>query len=344
MTLKPYAWTQRSSQTCNEGVVMQHTHALVGDVGGTNARLALCELASGAISQAKTYSGLAHPSLETVIRLYLEEHNATVSQACIAIACPINGDWVTMTNHSWEFSISEMQANLGLAQLQVINDFTAVSMAVPVLAKTDCIQLGGAAPVAGKPIAIYGAGTGLGVAHLVNTGEQWLSLPGEGGHVDFAANNEEEDAVLQVMRAELGHVSAERLLSGPGLVNLYRGLVKSDGREPAHLEPKDITERALAGECLDCRRTLRLFCALMGRFAGNLALNMGTFGGVYIAGGIVPRFEEFFINSGFRVAFEDKGRFKSYLRSIPVFLITHKEPGLLGAGAYLRQSIGIPLP
>ncbi len=171
--------------------------------------------------------------------------------------------------------------------------------------------------MAGKPIAIYGAGTGLGVAHLVHTGEQWLSLPGEGGHVDFAANSEEEDAVLQVMRAELGHVSAERLLSGPGLVNIYRGLVKSDGREPQAFEPKDITERALAGECLDCRRTLSLFCVLMGRFAGNLALNMGTFGGVYIAGGIVPRFQEFFIGSGFRVAFEDKGRFKSYLKDIP---------------------------
>ena len=107
-----------------------------------------------------------------MVRLYLEEHDATVGEACIAIACPINGDWVAMTNHSWEFSIREMQANLGLARLQVINDFTAVSMAVPVLGESDRIQLGGAAPVAGKPIAIYGAGTGLGVAHLVQAGER----------------------------------------------------------------------------------------------------------------------------------------------------------------------------
>ena len=133
-----------------------------------------------------------------MVRLYLEEHGVKVGEACIAIACPINGDWVAMTNHSWEFSIHEMQSNLGLDRLQVINDFTAVSMAVPVLGESDRIQLGGAAPVAGKPIAIYGAGTGLGVAHLVQAGEQWLSLPGEGGHVDFAANTEEEDAVLQV--------------------------------------------------------------------------------------------------------------------------------------------------
>ncbi|UBO72957.1 glucokinase [Aeromonas rivuli] len=322
---------------------MQHTHALVGDVGGTNARLALCELSSGTITLPKTYSGLEHPSLEAVIRLYLAEHQVPVSEACIAIACPVNGDWVAMTNHSWEFSIAQMQADLGLARLLVINDFTAVSMAVPVLGENDRIQLGGGQAQAGKPVAIYGAGTGLGVAHLVQAAGQWLSLPGEGGHTDFAANTEEEDAVLQVMRAELGHVSAERFLSGPGLVNLYRGLVKSDGREPAELAPKDITERALAGSCLDCRRTLSLFCVLMGRFAGNLALNMGTFGGIYIAGGIVPRFQAFFLASGFRVAFEDKGRFKPYLKEIPVFLITHQGPGLLGAGAYLRQAMGIAL-
>ncbi|MCS3458279.1 glucokinase [Aeromonas sp. BIGb0445] len=322
---------------------MQHTHALVGDVGGTNARLALCELSSGTITLPKTYSGLEHPSLEAVIRLYLAEHQVSVSEACIAIACPVNGDWVAMTNHSWEFSIAQMQADLGLARLLVINDFTAVSMAVPVLGEDDRIQLGGGQAQTGKPVAIYGAGTGLGVAHLVQAAGQWLSLPGEGGHTDFAANTEEEDAVLQVMRAELGHVSAERFLSGPGLVNLYRGLVKSDGREPAELAPKDITERALAGDCLDCRRTLSLFCVLMGRFAGNLALNMGTFGGVYIAGGIVPRFQAFFLASGFRVAFEDKGRFKPYLKEIPVFLITHQGPGLLGAGAYLRQAMGIAL-
>ncbi|GAA4495343.1 glucokinase [Pseudaeromonas paramecii] len=317
--------------------------ALVGDVGGTNARLALCDMTTGDISQAKTYSGLEHPSLEAVVRLYLEEHNAQVDDACIAIACPIKGDWVTMTNHTWEFSIAEMKANLGLQHLEIINDFTAVSMAIPVLEDEDKLQFGGSDAQAGKPIAVYGAGTGLGVAHLVHTGSQWLSLPGEGGHVDFASNCEEEDAVLQVMRHDLGHVSAERLLSGPGLVNLYRALVKADGREPEDLQPKDVTERALADECTDCRRALSLFCVLMGRFGGNLALNMGTFGGVYIAGGIVPRFLDFFKSSGFRVAFEDKGRFQSYLKDIPVYLITHAHPGLLGAGAYLRQSLGIRL-
>ncbi|MEN8467924.1 glucokinase, partial [Enterobacter cloacae subsp. cloacae] len=164
-------------------------YALVGDVGGTNARLALCDVNSGEISQAKTYSGLDYPSLEAVVRVYLEEHKVSVEDGCIAIACPITGDWVAMTNHTWAFSIAEMRKNLGFSHLEIINDFTAVSMAIPMLKPEHLIQFGGTAPVEGKPIAVYGAGTGLGVAHLVHVDKRWVSLPGEGGHVDFAPNS-----------------------------------------------------------------------------------------------------------------------------------------------------------
>lgn len=315
-------------------------YSLVGDVGGTNCRLALCALDSGEISQAQTFSGLDFDSLEAVVRQYLESQHQDVEDACIAIACPITGDWVAMTNHTWAFSIAEMKKNLGLQHLEVINDFTAVSMAIPMLKADDLLQFGGKSPLEGKPAVIYGAGTGLGVAHLIHADQRWLSLPGEGGHVDFAPNSEEEDSILEQLRTEIGHVSAERILSGPGLVNLYRAIVKTDQRQPENYAPKDVTRLALEDN-LDCRRALSLFCVIMGRFGGNLALNMGTFGGVYIAGGIVPRFLEFFKASGFRAAFEDKGRFKDYLRDIPVYLITHDQPGLLGAGAYLRQSIGM---
>jgi len=318
-------------------------YSLVGDVGGTNCRLALCDLDSGEISLAQTFSGLDYDSLEAAVRHYLElQHHEEVVDACIAIACPIVGDWVAMTNHTWAFSIAEMKKNLGLEHLEVINDFTAVSMAIPMLKEADLLQFGGKKPVDGKPAVIYGAGTGLGVAHLIHAANRWMSLPGEGGHVDFAPNSEEEDIILEQLRTEMGHVSAERILSGPGLVNLYRAIVKSDNREPENYAPKDVTRLALEDN-LDCRRALSLFCVIMGRFGGNLALTMGTFGGVYIAGGIVPRFLEFFKASGFRAAFEDKGRFKDYLVDIPVYLITHDQPGLLGAGAYLRQSIGITL-
>lgn len=319
------------------------TYSLVGDVGGTNTRLALCDLETGNLSHSLTYSGLDYPSLEQVVRVYLDQQSITIEQACIAIACPINGDSVTMTNHTWAFSIAQMQENLALQQLTIINDFTAVSMAIPVLGPDDKVQLGGGSAQTNKPIAVCGAGTGLGVAHLIPAGDRWLSLAGEGGHMDMASNTDQEEKLIQLLRQELGHVSAERLLSGPGLVNIYNGLVKSYNREPEMLTPGQISEYAVSGECDDCYQALSLFCELMGRFAGNLALNMGTFGGVYIAGGIVPRFLEFLNASNFRMAFEDKGRFKEYLHVIPVYLITHPQAGLLGAGAYLRQSLGIRL-
>ncbi|MGE9553071.1 glucokinase [Erwinia amylovora] len=315
-------------------------YALVGDVGGTNARLALCDVENGALSQAKTFSTADYGSLEAVIRFYLDEQKQDITDGCIAIACPITDDWVEMTNHDWAFSTSKMKANLGFEHLEIINDFTAVSMAIPMLSDRDVMQFGGKDAIADKPVAVYGAGTGLGVAHLVHVDKRWVSLPGEGGHVDFAANSEEEDLILEVLRAELGHVSAERVLSGAGLVNLYRAIVKSDDRVPENLKPKDVSQRALDDSCTDCRRALAMFCVIMGRFGGNLALNLGTFGGVYIAGGIVPRFLEFFKASGFRAAFEDKGRFKDYVQNIPVYLITHDQPGLLGAGAHLRQTLG----
>lgn len=314
--------------------------ALVGDVGGTNARLALCDVGNGAISQAKTFATADYDNLEAVIRTYLDEQKQDITDGCIAIACPITGDWVEMTNHDWAFSTSKMKSNLGFEHLEIINDFTAVSMAIPMLTREDVMQFGGKDAVRDKPVAVYGAGTGLGVAHLVHVDKRWVSLPGEGGHVDFAANSDEEDQILEVLRTELGHVSVERILSGAGLVNLYRAIVKSDDRVPENLKPKDVSQRALDDSCTDCRRALSMFCVIMGRFGGNLALNLGTFGGVYIAGGIVPRFLAFFKASGFRAAFEDKGRFRDYVHDIPVYLITHDQPGLLGSGAYLRQTLG----
>lgn len=317
--------------------------ALVGDVGGTNARLALCELKTGLISHTKTFSTSSYKNLETVINFYLNKQKEKIQDSSIAIACPVTNNWIEMTNHNWAFSITQMKTTLKLRNLEVINDFTAVSMAIPMLSTIDLIQFGGKTAIKNYPIVVYGAGTGLGVAHLFYVDKRWISFPGEGGHVDFAPNSEEEDLILEVLRSELGHVSAERLLSGMGLVNLYRAIVKSDKRIPENLKPQDITHRALSDICIDSRRALSLFCIIMGRFGGNLALTMGAFGGVYIAGGIVPRFLDFFKSSGFRTAFEDKGRFKNYLKKIPVYMIKHDYPGLLGAGAYLRQKMGFML-
>lgn len=316
-------------------------YALVGDVGGTNARLSLVNLADGSISNPIIYSAIENDSLESVILKFKQETGAQFDSACIAIACPITGDYIKMTNNPWEFSISSMKTSLGLDNLLVINDFTAMAMSVTCLEEDALVKIGGGEPDRSAPIAVYGAGTGLGVAHVIHVGDQWIPIPGEGGHVDLAPANMSEDMILLALRARIGHVSAERVLSGPGLVNLYEAIAMRNERVRPNLKPSDVTSGALSLPCdPDCLEALNTFCKLMGRFGGNLALTMGTFGGVYIAGGVVPRFIEFFRNSKFREAFEDKGRFKDFLRRIPVYVITDTKAGLRGAGAVLRQKMG----
>ena len=183
-------------------------------------------------------------------------------------------------------------------------------------------------------------GTGLGVSHLIHIANKWISLDGEGGHISFAPGSREQTDILLLLQEQFGHVSAERLLSGQGLVNIYHTMCRLEGKQVEFHEPQQVTEAALSEECLLAKRSLTIFCEVMGSFAGNLALNLSCTGGVYIAGGIVPRFIEFFKNSEFRKFFEAKGRFKQYLVDIPTFVITHDNPGLLGASVHLRQELG----
>ncbi|HAR79650.1 MAG TPA: glucokinase [Succinivibrionaceae bacterium] len=318
--------------------------ALIGDIGGTNARLALCNLADGSISTPIIYSAKENDSLEGCILKFKKDCGIEFDQACIAIACAITGDYIKMTNNPWEFSISSLKTTLGLKTFKVVNDFTAMAMSVTVLDKDSLVKIGGGEPDPTAPIAVYGAGTGLGVAHVLHVDNKWIPLPGEGGHVDLAPANMSEDMILMSLRARIGHVSAERVLSGPGLVNLYEAIAMRNERVRKHMKPADVTSGALSMPSdPDCVEALNTFCKLMGRFGGNLALTMSTFGGVYIAGGVVPRFIEFFKNSKFREAFEDKGRFKDFLKKIPVYVITDNQAGLRGAGACLRQELGAVL-
>ncbi|HAS24470.1 MAG TPA: glucokinase, partial [Vibrio sp.] len=177
------------------------------------------------------------------------------------------------------------------------------------------------------------------VSHIIKPAGKWISLDGEGGHVSFTANTREQADILFLLQEQFGHVSAERILSGQGLVNLYQSLCHLSWLKPEFEQPKDVSKAALDGSCDIARRSLEVFCQVMGGFAGNLALNLDCTGGVYIAGGIVPRFVEFFLSSEFRSFFEEKGRFKDHLSTIPTFLITNDNPGLLGATVYLRQEL-----
>ena len=259
---------------------------------------------------------------------------------CVGIACPVEDDHVVMTNLSWEFSKQALKEKLKLESLYVINDYTAISLAVPFVSQEEKIQIGGGEAQTDGVTAVFGPGTGLGVSHIVKAAGKWISLDGEGGHVSFTPNTREQADILFLLQEQFGHVSAERILSGQGLVNLYQSLCTLSGQQAKLDQPKDVSKAALDGSCAIARRSLEVFCQIMGGFAGNLALNLACTGGVYIAGGIVPRFVDFLQASEFRSFFEEKGRFKDYLSSIPTFLITHNNPGLLGATVYLRQELG----
>jgi glucokinase len=313
--------------------------ALVADIGGTNARFALLG-AKGAPTRLRVLACDDFRNLGDAIEAYLASVNISQppARAAIAVACPVTGDRITLTNRkSWSFSTRALQQRLGLQDLTVINDFTAIALAIPALKSAELLKIGPGKAVKDAPMAVLGPGTGLGISLLVPEGKSWLPVATEGGHVTLPAADEEDEAVIALLRARFGHVSAERVLSGPGLINLYDSICAAAGRPAATLSPAEITDRALAGTDRLASATLDRFCAFLGTVAGDLALTTGALGGIYIAGGIVPRFGRTLAKSPFRARFEAKGRFKSYLRKIPVHVVTADQPALRGLGRLLSQ-------
>jgi len=313
-------------------------HRLVADVGGTHARFASQFAPRAPLVEAGRYACADFPSLQDALRHHLDERRLPQpAEAAIGIATPITGDAVRMTNNAWSFSIAQMKASLGLQRLLVINDFTALALALPALPTTDLQAIGGGTAQAGGAMALIGAGTGLGVSGLLRADEDgsYVPIAGEGGHVSLSTASEEEDAVLRVLRGRFGHVSAERVLSGPGIENLYRALAELRG-QPAVLANASAVTGAAHGDAL-AMDALRFFCSLLGQAAGNLALTLGARGGVYIGGGIVPKLGAAFDAALFRQRFEDKGRFAAYLAAIPTWLIrSSDQAALLGASRALE--------
>ncbi len=310
---------------------------LLGDIGGTHARWAWQAAADTALADVIVDAGTAYDSLYASATAYLERTgHAHPRSAGIGIATVVTGDEVRMTNHPWSFSIAELKRSLGLERCLVINDFTALAMSLPALAATDLRPIGGGTAVDGAAIGLLGPGTGLGVSGLVPcSAGAWSPLSGEGGHVSLAASSPSEAALLAWLRARLGHVSAERVLSGSGLVNLYQAICARDGATARTLTPAQITAAALDGCDAQCAAAVSQFAAFLGNVAGNLALTLGARGGVYIGGGIVPRMDAAFDAALFRRHFESKGRFSDYLASIPTSIIVAPAPGLLGAARAL---------
>ncbi|MFT5813961.1 MAG: glucokinase, partial [Psychroserpens sp.] len=311
---------------------------IIADIGGTNMRVAQID-AKGNIANITIYACAEHESLAFVLTDFLTKHKLLGNKinACLAIACPVDKDLIVMTNLPWQFLQTELKAELQFNELVLINDFTAIAHAIPYLGATQRVQIGVGDVVANKPISICGAGTGLGVANLIAIDSVWHSLSGEGGHVDFAPVDQQEVAILQFLSKKYPRVSYEQVLSGLGIEQIYQALSYEKNGEITKLSAKEITEKALSGNCSLSVETLAQFCRILGSFAGNLALTLGSYGGVYIAGGVVPRFIEFFASSEFRQRFEQKGRLSSFTQPIPTFVVTEKQPGLLGASAYLNQ-------
>ncbi|MBY0240918.1 MAG: glucokinase [Burkholderiaceae bacterium] len=321
---------------------------LLADVGGTNARFAL-EMSAGEIGHIHVLACAAHASLADALRAYLALPDVAqvvalaggaIRHGAIAIANPVNGDLVRMTNHHWQFSIDALRTECGFAVLEVVNDFTALASSLPFLSDAQKRQVGGGEAKAGAPIGLIGAGTGLGVSGLIPGKDgRWTALLSEGGHVSFSPVNPQEMAILAHAWTEFEHVSAERFMSGVGIELIYRGLCQYRGVQAEAIAVPEIVGRALADECALCAETVETFCRMLGTVAGNLGVTLGALGGIYIGGGIVPRLGARFDSSGFRARFEQKGRFSTYLSQIPTYVITAEYPAFVGVAAILAEKL-----
>jgi glucokinase len=321
---------------------------LVADIGGTNARFGTVAGPGAPVEDVRVLSVAGHAGPAAAVRAYLDGCPAgqpRPQSAAFALATALDGDRVELTNGAWSFSRSALQQELGLSTLICLNDFEAQALSLPRL-RTHQLRAWGTPPppadgvAVGTVMAVIGPGTGLGVGGVVRAPGRWIALPGEGGHATLAPGDDFESDVLKQARREFPHVSAERFLSGIGLPVLCRSVaaVLGQGEDVAALPTEQIVARGLAGDSPACLRTLDLFCALLGGFAGNVALTLGSRGGVFIGGGIVPRLGERFFLSDFRRRFEAKGRFQSYLAGIPTALITDTLAALAGAAQALDQA------
>lgn len=303
----------------------------MADIGATTTRCALVD-ENGQELAPEIFENVDFTGVAGVLRVYLDHRRASdqPTRAALAVAAPITGDEVQMINIGWHFTQTGLRRELNLKRLQVVNDFAAIAWALPHLKPADVVQIGGGESVPRATLAALGPGSGLGVSALVPSADAWAVMSGEGGHVSMAAATSEEQDVIGALRDRFdGHCSAERVLSGPGLVNLYVTLSERAGRGHPTVTPHDVTNLAKQGEPL-ARKTLAMFFAMLGTVAANLALTTGARGGVYIAGGIVPRIVDQLGKSEFRARFEQKGRYREYLAAIPTYAITAPLPAFRG--------------
>jgi glucokinase len=314
---------------------------LLGDIGATNARFAL--LAGGVVGPVRCFPVQDFSRFTDVVGRFIREEcgSRPIREAALAVAGPIRDNRCVLTNSGWTVDPSELANAFQIPQTRLSNDFEATALSLPHLAESDLFRIGGGKAVRGAPMVVLGPGSGLGIACLVPGGAAEIVIASEGGHATLPATSRREDAILAHARERFGHVSAERLISGPGLENLYAAVVALEGGGPAIRSAAAITTEALAGRCPAATSALELFCAMLGTFAGNAALTFGARGGVYVAGGIAPRILPFLAASELRHRFEDKGRLRSYLEAIPTSVIIHPAATFVGLSSLLHSATGL---
>jgi len=316
---------------------------LLADIGATHARFGL-ETAPGVLGRVAVLRCDDYDGIVPLLHAYLEQHpNQRINHAAFALANPISGDFIRMTNRDWQFSTDEVRRTLGLSTLLIVNDFTALAMALPGFKPNDLMQVGGGAAQTHAVSGVLGPGTGLGVSGVIPTIDGFVTLGSEGGHVNFAPSDEREFAILQFAWREWKHVSNERLISGPGMELIYRALAQRNGVDTdagfAARGAAEIISGALEQHDALCLEVLECFAGMLGSAAANLAVTLGAFGGIFIGGGIVPRMGEWFAGSPFRARFEAKGRFTDYIAQIPTFVIMTPNPALYGVSAILSEHL-----
>ena len=319
---------------------------LVADVGGTNVRFALADLAGAHPLHAdsvRSFEVADFPSLSAAASHYLDgfaAERARIASGVFALAGRVDGDAARITNHPWTISRTATQQELRLPRLRLVNDFAAQAMAITLFAPEDLAPIGGlpwqASDAPSRTYAVIGPGTGLGVGALVVRDGACFALETEGGHVSFAPGNDEESRLLAHLAERFGRVSNERLVCGTGLVNIHRALGELAGEAPPELKPREVTAGFLAGDPR-CRHAVEVFCAVFGAIAGDLALTLGAWDGVFLTGGLVPKLMDVLQASSFRRRFEDKGRFAGAMAAVPTVAVLHPQAGLLGAAAFARQ-------
>jgi len=312
---------------------------LVGDIGGTNARFAIVPVGSSELMCIKTLHCEKFETIQKAIQFYLSSiEDFQISSACVASAGTVHLDTFKPANNDWTINKSDVASELNDIQVSWINDFNAQALATTVLSENDVITIKAGIELPDRLRLVIGPGTGLGVCGLIRSSGVWVPIPTQGGHSDLAPNTSLEIEILTLLQKKFGHVAVERVLSGPGIVNLYEALCEINGKDIFFHSPSEITAAAinLNPDHLS-KETLHLFCQIFGSVTGSIALATGSLGGIYITSDLIRNFLDFFISSEFVQNFENKGRMKYYMTDIPIFISKKENMGLLGATHYLNH-------